>query len=62
MFQFKMILVSFDVTSLYTKFPIIYTISILKDYVNNDDQFIRKTGTPQHKFLDLVNPVLTTTW
>ena len=32
------------------------------DYVNNDDQLTRKTAIPQHKFLDLVNLVLTTTW
>ena len=34
----------------------------MKDYVNNDDQFARKTAIPQDKFLDLVNLVLTTTW
>ena len=32
------------------------------DYVNNDDQLTRKTAIPQHKFFDLVNLVLTTTW
>ena len=56
------IMVSFDVTSLYTNIPIIDTLYIIKDYVNNDDQFIRKTAIPQDKFLDLVHLVLTTTW
>ena len=56
------IMVSFDVTSLYTKIPIIDTLNIIKDYVNNDDQFTRKTAIPQDKFLDLVHLVLTTTW
>ena len=56
------IMVSFDVTSLYTNISIIDTLYIIKDYVNNDDQFTRKTAIPQNKFLDLVHLVLTTTW
>ena len=56
------IMVSFDVTSLYTNIPIIDTLNIIKDYVNNDDQFTRKTAIPQDRFLDLVHLVLTTTW
>ena len=56
------IMVSFDVTSLNTNIPIIDTLNVVKDYVNNDDQFTRKTAIPQYKFLDLVNLVLTTTW
>ena len=56
------IMVSFDVTSLYTNIPIIDTLNIIKDYVNNDDQFTRKTAIPQDKFLNLVHLVLTTTW
>ena len=55
-------MVSFDVTSLYTNIPLIDTLSIIKDYVNNDDQFTRKTAISQDKFLDLVHLVLTTTW
>ena len=55
-------MVSFDVTSLYTNIPIIDMLNIIKDCVNNDDQFTRKTATPQDKFLDLVHLVLTTTW
>ena len=42
--------------------PIIDTLNIIKDYVNSDDQFIRKTAIPQDRFLDLVHLVLTTTW
>ena len=57
-----LIMVSFDVTSLYMNIPIIDTLNIIKDYVNNHDQFTRKTAIPQDKFLDLVNLVLTTTW
>ena len=37
-------------------------IWIITDYVNNDDQFTKKTAVPQDKFLDLVNLVLATTW
>ena len=38
------IMVSSDVTSLYTNNPIIDTLKIPKDYVNNDDQFTRETA------------------
>ena len=55
-------MVSFDVTSLYTNIPIIDTLNIIKDYVNNDDKFTRKMAIPQEEFLDLVNLVLKTTW
>ena len=41
---------SFDVTSLYTNIPIIDPLNIIKDYVNNDDQFTRKTAIPQDKY------------
>ena len=53
---------SFDVTFLYKNIPIIDSLNITKDYVNNDDQFTRKTVITQDKFLDLTNVVLTTTW
>ena len=56
------IMVSFDITSLYTNIPIIDRLTIIKDYVNNDDQFTRKKAIPQDKFLDLIHLVLTTTW
>ena len=56
------IMLSFDVTSLYTNIPIIDTLNIIKDYVHSDDKFARKTAITQDMFLDLVNLVLTTTW
>ena len=56
------IMLSFDVTSLYTNIPIFDMLNIIKDYVNNDYQFTRKTAVPQDKFLDLVYLVLKTTW
>ena len=37
-------------------------LNIIKDYVNNDNQFNRKTAIPQDKFVDLVYLVLKTTW
>ena len=55
-------MVSFGVTSLNANIPIIDTLNIIKDYVNNDDQFTRKTAIPKDKFLDLVHLVLTTAW
>ena len=55
-------MVLFDATSLYTSNPIIDTLNKIKDYVNNDGQFTRKTAIPQDKFLDLVNLFLTTNW
>ena len=51
------IMVSFDVTSLYTNIPIIDMLNIIKDCVNNDDQFTKKPAIPQEKFLDLVHVV-----
>ena len=51
-------MVSLGITSFYMTIPIIDMLTIIKDYVNNDDQFSRKTATPQDKFLDLVNLVL----
>ena len=50
------------ITSLYRNIPIIDTLNIIRDYVNNDNQFTRKTAIPQNKFLDLVNLVLKSTW
>ena len=51
------IIVSFDLTFLYTNIPIIDTLNIIKDYVNNDDQFTRKTAILQNMFLELINPL-----
>ena len=55
-------MIPFDITSLYTNIPVVDTFNIIKDYVNNDDEFNRKMPTPQEKFLDPVNQVFTTTW
>ena len=56
------IMVSFDVTSLYTNIPIIDSLNIIKNYINNDDQCTRKRAIPQDKFLDLVYLILRSTW
>ena len=56
------IMVSFNVTSLYTNIPVIDTLNIIKDHVHSDDQSTGKTAIPQDTFLDLVNLVLITTW
>ena len=45
------VIVSFEVTSLYMNILIIDTLNIIKDYVHNDDQFSRKTTTPQDKLV-----------
>ena len=55
------IMVSFGVTSLCANVPILDTLDRIKDYVNNDNQFARKTTIPHGKFLDLVNLVVTVT-
>ena len=31
---------------MYANIRIIYTLNIIKDYLNNDDQFIMKTAIP----------------
>ena len=55
-------MVSFDVVSLYTNIPINDLLKTIKVYFNTDDQFTRKMGILQYKFIDLVNLLLTTTW
>ena len=47
---------------MHTNIPIIDTLNIIKDHVDNDDQFTRKTTIPQDEFHALVNLVLKTTW
>ena len=54
-------MVSFDVNSLNTNILIIDEINIIKDHVNNCDQYTTKTTIQQQQFLELVNLVLTTT-
>ena len=55
-------MVSFYATFLCINIPIIDTQNIIKDYVNNDDQFNRKTGITQDRFLGLANLVLAIIW
>ena len=43
-------IVSFDIISLRTNISIIDALKTIKDYVNNDDQFTRKTAIHQDKF------------
>ena len=38
------IMVSFDITSLYTNIPIVDTLNIIMDYVNNYNQFTKRTA------------------
>ena len=42
--------------------PTIDMLNMIQDYVDNEDQFTRKTAIPHDKFLDLVNLVLKTPW
>ena len=55
-------MISSEVTSLYTNIVKVNILSIIQDYVNNDDQFIKKEPIPQDKFHHLVGLTLTTTW
>ena len=45
--EYDEIMVSFEVTSLYTNIAIIDTLNIIKDYFNNGNQFTRKMATPR---------------
>ena len=47
------IMVSSEVTSSYTNFPVIDALNLIENYVNNDDPSISKTVILQDKFLDL---------
>ena len=53
------IMVSIDVTCWHLNISIADTLNLIKDYVNDDNQFTRKTAIPQHKFHDLCNVFLT---
>lgn len=46
-------MVSFDVTSLYTNVPIKGTWNIIKDLIENDTAFGKKTKIPVQDFLRL---------
>ena len=54
------IMVLLDVISLDSNIPIIDTLNIIKDYVDNDDQFTNRIAITQDKFLVLVDLVLRT--
>ena len=49
-----------DASSLYKSIPLADTLNIMKDCVNNKNQFTRKTPITQNKFRELINLVLTT--
>ena len=53
-------MVSFEVNLLYILITDI--LNIIKNYVNNNEQYTSKTALPQNKFFDLVNLISTTTW
>ena len=46
-------MVSLDVIYMYTNIPAIDRLNIIKGYINNDDQFTRKSAMTQDKFLEL---------
>lgn len=54
-------LISFNVTSLPTNFPIFDTLNIMNYYVSNNHEFIKKTFIPQYQHTDLVFLALATT-
>lgn len=56
------VMVSFDVTSLYTNVPISDTLNIINNLINADQQFSTKTKIPPVDFMQLVESVLTKTW
>ena len=56
------VLVSFDVTSLYTNVPIAKALEIIKDLLFKDGNVKDKTSIPVDDFSDIVNFLLTKTW
>ena len=56
------ILVSFDVTSLYTNVPIKDTLEIIKGLLENDADLQAKTPIPPTELLEIVEFLLTKTW
>ena len=54
-------LISFNVTSLPTNFPISDTLNIMNYHVSNNHEFIRKTFIAQYQHTDLVFLALATT-
>ena len=59
----EVIMVTLNLTYLYTNIPIADTLNIINKYVNSNYHLTRKMGKPLHgKFYGLVNLVLTTSW
>ena len=56
------ILVSFDVTSLYTNVPVKETLVIIKTLMENDADLQNKTNIPPKDLLDITEFLLTKTW
>ena len=56
------ILVSFDVTSLYTNVPIKDTLVIIKDLLEKDADLQKKTKIPPDSLLEIIEFLLTRTW
>ena len=56
------ILVSFDVTSLYTNVPIKETLVIIKTLMENDADLQNKTNFPPKDLFDITEFLLTKTW
>ena len=54
-------LISFNVTSLPTNFPISDTLNVMNYHVSNNHEFIRKTFIAQYQHTDLVFLALATT-
>ena len=56
------IMISFNITSFYTNIPIVDTLDIFKNYVNNNDQYTRKTTISQNMFFWSSYSGLLSTW
>ena len=56
------VMVSFDVTSLYTNVPIRDTLTVIEDLLNKDSKYEQKTKIPRADLLELIEFLLTKTW
>ena len=56
------IMVSFDVTSLYTTIPIDQALLIIKDLLEHDDKLADRTQLSPRQILDLLDILLRTTY
>ena len=55
-------MISFDVTSLYTNVPIKDSLKIISDLLRKDKDLSKKTPIPVDKLIELIEFDLTTTW